>query len=135
MTLEQIETTLPSGFLDARPRRVAVDYAERSALLELALDAGDPESEDIGDREAWRPAQLLLSDLLFLVVEPPVTRPQAYAGEPCITRSSPASAEQRSRLPEVPAGAFCHALFAANWNAWLFVAARAARLIWEPAPA
>ncbi len=130
VTLEQIETTLPSGFHDARLRRVDVDYVERSARIDLVVDAGDPGAEDVGGRDAWRPAHLVVSDLLFVVVDPPHTRLAAYGGEAWITRSAPATAEQRQRLPEVPAGAFCHALFASNWNAWVFVAGRDARLTW-----
>jgi hypothetical protein len=131
VTLEQIEATLPGGFHDARLRRMEVDYVRRAARIDFVLDAGDPESEDIGDREAWRPAHVVVADLLFLAVEPPGTRHESYSGEARITFSSPASADQQARLPELPAGAFCHALFAANWNAWVFVAGRDARLYWE----
>lgn len=130
MTLEQIETTLPGGFHDARVRRVDIDYRARTARIDVVLDAGDPESEHLGDRDAWRAAHLVLQDLLFLVFEPPATRPEAYAGEACITSSAPATADQRERLPNIPPGFFCHAFFAANWNAHVFAAARDARLVW-----
>lgn len=130
MTLEQIETTLPSGFHDARLRRVDIDYQARAARIDLVLDAGDPGSEDLAGREAWRAARLVLEDLLFIVFEPPATRPESYAGEAWITSSSPATTDQRRRLPRVPPGYFCHAFFASNWNAHVFAAARDARLVW-----
>ncbi len=130
MTLEQLETTLPGGFHDARVRRVEIDYGTRCARIELVLDAGDPDAEEIGDREAWRGARIVLTDLLFVVVEPPSTRPEAFAGEAWITSSAPATPLQRERLPEVPRGFFCHAFFASNWNAHVFAAARDARLEW-----
>ncbi len=130
MTLEQIEATLPGGFHDARMRRVEIDYRARSAWIEIVLDAGDPDAEDIGEREAWRRARLVLSDLLFVVVEPPSTRPEAFAGEAWITASAPATALQRERLPPLPRGFFCHAFFASNWNSHVFAAARDARLEW-----
>ncbi len=130
MTLEQIETTLPAGFHDARVRRVEIDYLARTARIDVVLDAGDPASEDLTDRDAWRAAQLVLRDLLFFVFEPPATRIEAYAGEACITASAPATARQRERLPPVPPGFFCHAFFASNWNAHVFAAARDARLVW-----
>lgn len=130
VTLEQIETTLPCGFHDARVRRVEVDYRARSARIDLVLDAGDPQSEHLGDRDAWRAARLVLQDLLFVVFEPPATRPEAYAGEAWITSSGPATVRQREKLPPLPAGFFCHAFFASNWNAYLFAAAREATLTW-----
>jgi hypothetical protein len=130
VTLEQIETTLPAGFHDARVRRVEIDYLSRSARIDVVLDAGDPGSDDLADRDAWRAARLELRDLLFLVFEPPATRPEAYSGEAWITSSAPATADQRERLPDVPPGFFCHAFFASNWNAHLFAAARDARLVW-----
>lgn len=130
MTLEQIETTLPGGFHDARVRRVDIDYQARSARIDLVVDVGDPESEHLGDRDAWRAAQLVLQDLLFVVFEPPATRPEAYAGEAWITSSGPATAGQRERLPALPDGFFCHAFFASNWKAFLFAAARDAVLSW-----
>ncbi len=130
MTLEQLEKTLPRGFHDARLRRVEVDYRARAARIDLVLDAGDPESEHLGDRDAWRSAQLVLQDLLFVVIEPPATRPEAYAGEARISSSAPASLEQRERLPAVPAGFFCHAFHASNWNAHVYAAARDATLVW-----
>jgi len=130
VTLAQIETTLPGGFHDARLRRVDIDYRARAARLDLVLDAGDPDSDEIGDRDAWRAAHLVLTDVLFMVFEPPATRLEAYAGEAWITSSAPATADQRERLPAVPAGFFCHAFFASNWNAHLFAAARDARLEW-----
>ena len=131
MTLEQIETTLPGGFHDARVRRVDIDYRARVVRIDLVLDAGDPESEHLGDRDAWRAAHLVLQDLLFIVVEPPATRPEAYAGEAWITSSAPATTRQRQGLPAVPPGFFCHAFFASNWNAHVFAAARDALLVWE----
>ncbi|HEY6098722.1 MAG TPA: hypothetical protein VIW03_04795 [Anaeromyxobacter sp.] len=131
MTLEQIETTLPGGFHDARVRRVDIDYRARAARIDMVVDVGDPESEHLGDRDAWRAAHLELQDLLFIVFEPPATRPEAYAGEAWITSSAPATALQRERLPPVPAGFFCHAFFASNWNAHVFAAARGATLTWE----
>jgi len=130
MTLEQIEITLPGGFRDARLRRIEVDYVGRTARVDLIVDAGDPQSDEPGDRDAWRAAHLVLSDVLFVSVEPPATRPEAYAGEARLAGSAPATAAQLARLPPVPPGCFCHALFAANWNAWMFVAARDARLQW-----
>jgi hypothetical protein len=134
VTLEQIEAMLPTGFRDARVRAVEADYVARVARIELVLDDGDPGGDDVGDQEAWRPARLLVGDLLFLVLEPPATRPEAFAGEARIGASAPATAAQRERLPAVPVGFFCHALFAANWNAHLFVAGRDARLEWTAPP-
>jgi hypothetical protein len=131
VTLEQIEKTLPAGFRDARVRRVDVDYRGRAARIHLVFDAGDPHSDHLGDRDAWRAAELALDDVLFVVLEPPVTRPEVYVGEARITSSAPATEAQRQALPEVPSGFFCHAFFAANWNAHLFAAARAATLVWS----
>jgi len=135
VTIAELESMLPAGFLDARLRRIEIDYVERTARLDLVVDGGDREADGIAEREAWRPAHLVLSDVVFVVVEPPATQREAFAGEARIASSRPATRREREALPPVPPGSFCHALFASNWGARLFLAARDARLYWAAAPA
>ncbi len=70
MTLEGLENSLPNGLHDAEVGRIAVDYEQRKARLELAVWVGnmdDPPEQ----REAYKEGRIEISGLLFLVREPP----------------------------------------------------------------
>jgi hypothetical protein len=67
MNLFELAEILPNGLHDAALRRVSVDYAERTAILELEIWV-----DDAGLLlELYRPARITLTGLVYFAIEPP----------------------------------------------------------------
>jgi len=127
MTLEELENALPNGLHDAEVQRIAVDYAERKATIELAVWVGEM-SDPPERREAYKTGRLEISGLVFLVMEPPV----AYRVESRITLDSvdPGRGLDAELLASLPEGAFCHSFFVSQWNAFMHIGAKHAEMTW-----
>ena len=127
MTIEEIDDSLPNGFHDSYVAAISIDYAKREATFTLKVDA----------QEAYRPAELKLSGLLYLVVEPP-DRPFgeeefSRGSEPWITENSSdfGLLDSAPELPEpIPQGAFRHWFFNSHHNCFIYVAATDASFGW-----
>jgi hypothetical protein len=133
MTLDELNASLPNGLHDARLGKLAIDFTERTVSLDLNVWVGDEE-----ERETYRPAELILSGLLFWVSEPPdpsypyaLPRPLSIDAGP-FTDTQP---KNQPALPPVPPGAFANWLYVRDWNAFVYVAARNASLKWLGEPA
>jgi hypothetical protein len=128
MTIDELDASLPNGLHDAKLERVAIDFVDRTARLDLDIWVGDDE-----EREAYRRAQVTLSGLLFWVSEPPdplhpSSPPRALwidAGP--LTDKTP---KTQPALPNVPRGAFANWIFVRDWNSFIYVAATDADLTW-----
>src|SRR5438477_6605753 len=71
MTLDDLAASLPNGFHDTKLKAVSIDYANRSAELELDIWVGELEAASHSERERYRPGQVKLSGLIYWVSEPP----------------------------------------------------------------
>ena len=69
MTFDDLAISLPNGFHDAELKSIMIDYTRREARLILDIWVADDVSME--EREAYRPAEVTLSGLLFWVSEPP----------------------------------------------------------------
>ena len=132
MTLEEISDSLPNGFHDTQIKKINLDYANREARLDLEIWIGTDSSTKGEDPDTYRAAQLILSQLLFCVIEPPDPNYSYQEGKPLWVDAGSSPYTQIStsiRLPEpLPEGAFIHWFFVNNWNAFIQVAAKNARL-------
>ena len=119
-------------FRDARLVAVSLDYRNNEAVTTWELCVGDPDESMRVARERRRTGRLLLSGVVFWVIDPPRaldTRP----GLPWLTEFGPLSeattetGRQLARL--LPAGAQGWHFFFASWNAHMYCGAR--RLTYE----
>jgi hypothetical protein len=129
VTLEELENTLPNGLHDSRICRIEIDYEKRKLTLDLDVSVGDTDSHEL--RDAYRPAQVLIEGLLFVVLEPPDARyPFSNSAgltiDGCDMRKS-LSAELMSSLP---ADAFFRSLWVNEWNGFIHIGAKNAELVW-----
>jgi hypothetical protein len=129
MTLDEIADTLPNGFHDAQIKSINIDYVRRVAILDMEILMAD----SIEDRtETYRAAQLILSRLLFLVIEAPDSK-YPYQEERALwvdagSEKSTETLAPRPRPTPLPDNAFTHWFFVNNWNAFIHVAAMDAAL-------
>lgn len=131
VTLEDLENTLPNGLHDAEIRKVSIDYAEHKLTLELCAWVGDL-NDPPERREAYRTAQLTLSGLLFLVIEPPDPKyPFEAAAHLTVDGCDMRKNLNNELLASLPADAFVRSLWVNEWNAFIHVAAREAELSWQ----
>jgi len=129
-TLDDLSASLPNGFHDAELQRFAIDYTKREALLIVDVWVGDVSSEQ---REACRLAEVVLSGLFFWVSEAPDPNYDFdTAGGERIDIGPLAKLRGKSslKLPPVPDGVFVSWMLFNEWNAFIYIAARAARLNW-----
>jgi hypothetical protein len=134
MQLVEIENSLPNGFHDAFLESVDVDYRSRRALIKLRLCIGDPDAAIQSEREAYKGAALELLNLVYLVIEGPDPRSK-YAeanrlwidGGEVKRDSAPAAPVP---VEQLPSDAFAYWFFVRDWNSFIHVAARDARLQW-----
>ncbi len=134
MTMDELAASLPNGFHDARLSTLSVDYSNREAVLNLDIWVGNLRAKADDDRETYRQAQISLSGLLFWVSEPPdAAYPYQHDGPLMIDVGAmqdfakPASIT----LPPIPNDAFANWIFVRDWNAFIFLAAKGARLAWR----
>jgi len=132
MTFEELDETLPNGFHDAKIVRVAIDYAERSAILIMQLLVGMPDS---ADPEEYRKATVKITGLCYYSIEPPDPNypflrggtPIGVAGYP---EDSAAFAALNALLSVMPKGVDCYRFFVHDWNSFIHVAAEEVHFEW-----
>jgi len=132
MTLEQIAAELPNGLHDSRLRSLAIDYAVRCATFLLDISVGDPDAATDEQREAYKLAEVTISDLLWCIIEPPKTGTRPIESDLRIDAGSIGSLPRKPQTPDVPADAFAWWIFVDEWNAFIYVAAKSASLKWLP---
>ena len=130
MTIEDIEQLLPNGFHDSYITALHVNYAQRTAEIDMKIWVSGPEA---ADPDEYQPLKLSLSGLIYFVIEPPgdlyldTSEPWLVAGGSSEVETSP------SRLPKsLPAGAFTYWFFVNNWNSYIHIAALTAELVVPP---
>lgn len=128
-TLLEIESGLPNGFHDARLHSCHVDFVARTASLALDILIGTPESEDSTARERYAAAILLLEGVAFFEVQPPdPTYPFQTSDSLQVDLSEPEA--NHPLIKTLPKDTFAGRFFVSNWNSFIYVAARQARLEW-----
>jgi hypothetical protein len=129
MTLDQINKSLPNGFHDAYLRRLCVDYREGTVTLDLDLLYGDPNAEAEAEREAYRSGQVVISGLVWCVMEPALTTGGHRGLDGSRIDGGPVSElKEPPPLPAVPEGAFSWWFFVDESNSFIYVAATDAAL-------
>ena len=125
MTIDDIEQSLPNGFHDSTITSVHVNYAQRTAEIDMQVLVSGPDS---ADKEEYRPVKLSISGLLYFVIEPP-DHPYT-SSEPWVADGGSSEVtEPASQLPKpLPAGAFTYWFFVNDWNSFIHVAALTAHL-------
>ena len=126
MTLEQLEATLPNGLHDSLILALTIDYVASEARFSLDVDTSDE------THETQRPAQMILSGLVFCVIDPPDSRYVLDLVEPLWIDAGPFPGLRSlpPSLPPLPEGVFGHYFFLQHLNCFIYVAARDARLEW-----
>lgn len=116
-------------FHDAVLEDLSVSYAGRRAEFRFRIPVGLHK----GDL-AYRRGVLTLSDLQFLIIEPPATPYQDVnpAGA-WITSDGPLpdpAVQLSVALPAVPEDSFIHYFFASDWNSFIVIGGRSAAFAW-----
>ena len=127
MTLEELERTLPNGLHDAQVQRIAIDYEQRKASLELAVWVGamdDPPKR----REAYKRGRLDITGLTFLVVEPLDPKYPFTTSGLTINGCDMSKNISGELLKSLPHNSFFRSLWVNEWNA--FIAAKDVNLVW-----
>ena len=129
MTLEELEKTLPNGLHDAEVMRIAIDYELRTVTLELAVWVGNMDDSP-ERREAYRHASLEITGLCFLIMEPPDSKyPFQHSGLK-IDGCDVSKNLKHELLSALPADSFFRSLWVNEWNAFIHLAARDAKISW-----
>ena len=130
MTIEEIEQSLPNGFHDSSITAIRLNYAQRTAEIDMEIWVSVAEDED---SEQYRSVTLSISELIYFVIEPPDYPNNSHAEPSLVDGGSSEVAESASRLPKpLPAGAFTYWFFVSNWNSFIHVAALRAELVSHP---
>lgn len=130
MTLEDLAQTLPNGFHDSMVRSIFVDYAQRQVTMQLAVWIGDMDGDEVA-RELRREGSLVLEGLQFMSMDAPDARyPFAKGDTLWVDLCSPNTAALLAGKQCIASGGFVSAFFVNEWNSFIHVAARAARLEW-----
>lgn len=135
MNLEQIENSLPNGFHDAEIEVISVDYVSKCAVMKMRMWVGNLDASNEDEREAYRRAELLLSDLLYFVIDPPDPEYE-FKKKGSVSVSAGKAGEEGAPAPPIapgllPDGAFAHWFFVSDWNSFIHVAAMRADLQWR----
>ena len=128
MTIDDIERSLPNGFHDSIITGLHVNYAERTAEIEIDNLVSVLETPD----EEYRSIKLRISGLLYLVIEPPES---LYDAERELSLADGGSSEVKSSAPlpkPLPDGAFTYWFFVSDWNSFIHIAALRAELVVPP---
>src|SRR5882724_8050538 len=71
MDIFSLESTMHSGFHDALLHNFSFDLMTRKVRFRLEVCVGDPTSEDPDLRDAYRHAELALTGVRYLIIDPP----------------------------------------------------------------
>ena len=127
MNLEEIENSLPNGFHDALIEGISVDYVARTIVISMQLSVGGP-SDDENEREAYCEGLLTISQFLLCVIEPP-DRQYPYANPEAVrVNSGPGNPQAEPFLQDLPPGTFSHWFYVNEWNSFIYIVARGAKL-------
>jgi hypothetical protein len=130
VTLDTIAAQLPNGFHHALLRRIAVDYVDRRATLALNVCVGDPEGETDGQREAYRPAIVTVSGLLWCIIEAPEANGETSDGL-WIDAGPMSTLKRKAPIPPPADEGFAWWFFVLQWNAFIYIAGTDASLEWQ----
>jgi hypothetical protein len=129
MTFQEAAASLPNGFHDAELQHFEMDYVRRTLQFEIALWIGN--LDDSRRRELYRPARLTVSDVAFLVIEPPdVNYSWLKAGPIRIDTGEGQPPQSSTTLPVAPAGARTTRIYLEELNRFLLFSAGNASLEW-----
>lgn len=123
MTLADIARGLPGTLHDAALLSLAIDYRSRRAALGLSVDVSDPDPMTPTEGEVYQPATLIVSELVWCIVEPPGSS-SVGTGELWIDAGLVSELPQSPPLPPVPDGAFVWWIFVQQWNSFIYLAGR-----------
>jgi hypothetical protein len=131
VTLEELEDTLPNGLHDSEVQSILIDYVQRRATMQLSVFVGELDAP-VELREAYKEASLVISGLLFAVLEPPDS---SYRfAEPASLRVDACDMSKDldpSLLAVLPEGSFVRSLFVKDWNAFVHFAGSDAGIFWK----
>lgn len=133
MTIEEIERTLPNGLHDAHLKKITIDYLSGVAKFDVQVYVGDPEIQYKEPEEAYRDGLLILSGLLFCIIEQPDPNYQYDKAESLWIADSGnvESIKLTTNLPKLLHNeAFIHYFFINDWNSFIYLAAKDARFDW-----
>lgn len=132
MNLEDIDDELPWGFHDAFLERVDLDYCAGRAVLHMRF----PMSEH---QELDRRGRVELEGLVYWISEAPMIDPptlyQAHTPAGLWIDLLRDHVREGFTLPACPPGCFASTLLVRTWNAFAYLCAREARLVWVDAEA
>jgi hypothetical protein len=129
MTFQEVATTLPNGFHDAELQRFEMDYVRRRLRFDLLVWVGD--MDGTRRREIYRPAQLILDSVGFLVIEPPDSGyPSFKSGSIRIDAGDGHPNQSSTVLPNAPAGTSTTWMYLGELNRFCFFSAGDASLQW-----
>jgi len=100
----------------------------------MQLLVGNPDAAGEKEREAHKPAELHLSDVLYLVIDAPDSK-HKYAEKKGLWVDAGRADEDSAPAPpipleQLPAGASAYWFFVNDWNSFIHVAAMDASLRW-----
>jgi hypothetical protein len=127
MTLREIEDNLPNGLHDAQVKRIEIDYEKKRIKFTLALWIGDLSSQDESVRESFQEGELILTDLIYCIIEPPDPTYSFLKASPITIGAGSATEDPiktETILPSnLPDGAFAYWFFVHEWNSFIHIAA------------
>lgn len=131
MTFEELDRQYPNGFVDAELISFSVDYQNRIATLKLNLRRNPPDSESCRE---YNRGVLALEGLYYLVIEPPDVDHLRYPPRALQVDGYSEDPLQFILLEELKktltGHEFCCRLYVHDWNSFIHIAARNARLSW-----
>jgi len=136
MTLNEIDDSLPNVFHDAMIHNIQIDYVKREAVIKLDIWVGDMESDDETKRDEYQSGQIVISDLLYFVIEPPDSTYEYHKSSPLWVDAGPteklASKPTAKLLPStIPTDSFGYYFYVQDWNSGFYIAAKSAKLNWK----
>lgn len=129
MTFQELAQSLPNGFHDAELHRLEIDYVQQVLRMELVVWIGRMKARET--RELYRPAQVVVERLAFLVMEPADQgTPWSEAGALTIDTGSAVPKDCLIPLPLAPDGTTVTSVYVYDWNRYFYFAGGPARLEW-----
>ena len=137
MTLAELADSLPNGFHDSALKRLAIDYEQQAARLEMSLLVGVPD-DPTADRNACRDALVEVLGLQFLIISAPdIGECLSSAGKVCIvdayeTREILSYCKEinPTLLQSLPSDVFAFSFYVSDWNSYMHVAGRDCNMQW-----
>ena len=134
MNLDELLNCPNGTFHDSTIERIEIDYLARTAKLQVQVSTGDPDATDPELRESKKLGRLLISGLLFLVIDPPdESYPYQTANGLWVSERefTPGELPGTSALPKnLPPNTFAHLFFVQEWNSCIYLAASHAEFEW-----